>query len=85
MEICEGGTLLPQLNQISLTETRAAHIMRHVARALAYIHSKRIVHRDIKARHSWLLFSFLVSLHFLAFPSFGFQEATFARSRAIWF
>ena len=44
LELCSGG---PLLDRLPFKEDQASHIMRQLMSAVAYMHSKRIVHRDI--------------------------------------
>lgn len=48
MELLEGSSLGDMLQRERLTRPRIRHIMRQVASALAYAHSRGIVHRDVK-------------------------------------
>jgi serine/threonine protein kinase len=45
MELCTGGRLLERM---PFTEPQASHIMRQLMSAIAYLHKKNIVHRDIE-------------------------------------
>lgn len=45
LELCTGGRLLERM---PFTEAQASHIMRQLCSAVAYLHSKNIIHRDIE-------------------------------------
>lgn len=56
MERCEGGDLfdLIELRSASapgLPENEGAHIMRHLLKALTFMHKQRVAHRDVKAEN----------------------------------
>ena len=49
MELLEGGELLEQLRQNhTFTEAQASALFSQLASAVHYMHSKRVVHRDLK-------------------------------------
>lgn len=49
MELLEGGELLEQLQQnYSFTEAKASRLFTQLVAAVYYMHSKRVVHRDLK-------------------------------------
>jgi len=47
-ELLQGGELVGRLDENGFPEAEAANIIKEVAEALKYLHSMRIVHRDIK-------------------------------------
>lgn len=48
LEFVSGGTLRDRLARGALPADRAASLGSDIARALAYIHARRVVHRDVK-------------------------------------
>jgi serine/threonine protein kinase len=50
MEFCAAGQLLCYLTQSRFPETLARTYFRHLMSALKYMHSRKVVHRDIKVR-----------------------------------
>jgi len=57
MELCEGGDLFDMIATnkarygTGLTEQVTAHLMRHVLGALAFLHERCVVHRDVKCEN----------------------------------
>ncbi|KAJ5074863.1 sterile20-like kinase isoform b-related [Anaeramoeba ignava] len=51
MELCEGGSILDILDDCdkTFTEEQIASVCKSVLEGLAFLHSKKIIHRDIKA------------------------------------
>jgi serine/threonine kinase 3 len=51
MEYCGGGSIYDMIKVLGpiLTETEIASIMSSTIHGLQYLHSKRIIHRDLKA------------------------------------
>jgi serine/threonine protein kinase len=50
MELCTGGDLYTRL---PYSERQAANIVTKLSSAIAYMHSKRIIHRDCKYIHDF--------------------------------
>ena len=49
MERLRGGELLDRIrSNNSFTEAQASHLFRQLVAAVHFIHSKRVVHRDLK-------------------------------------
>lgn len=48
MELCEGGELFKRIAKGQLQPDEAARVTRQLLEALAYVHSKDVVHRDVK-------------------------------------
>ena len=49
MEYCSGGTLKDKfINKQELTEIQVAHVMQKLFYAINYLHTRNIVHRDLK-------------------------------------
>ena len=53
MELCEIGSLsrVLQENGAGLTEDVVASVCAHMVQALHYLHSKQLIHRDLKAEN----------------------------------
>ena len=51
MELCDAGSVLSVVNrsQGGLTEPQISVIMKDMLTGLAYLHARRMLHRDIKA------------------------------------
>lgn len=70
MEKCEGGELYSQIvKQISFTEQDACGIIKQLVSALAYLHSQKIVHRDVKPEN--ILFEYRDDLSSIKLIDFG--------------
>ncbi len=54
MELLEGRDLAQEIRQRALSPAEVAHIVEHVALALARAHTRGIVHRDIKPNNIFL-------------------------------
>merc|ERR1719193_1247360 len=49
MELCQGGDLAQALDERGrFVESEAQHVFSHVMRAVRYMHSKSLAHRDLK-------------------------------------
>ena len=52
LELCRGGDLFEHVSQNrGLGETEAARLARQMLLAVAYLHSRRVVHRDVKTEN----------------------------------
>jgi tetratricopeptide (TPR) repeat protein len=51
LELVEGGTLAAKVHETPLPAREAARMMGEVARAVAYAHSKGVIHRDLKPQN----------------------------------
>eukprot|EP00727_Mastigamoeba_balamuthi_P010230 m51a1_g583 putative C-tail anchored protein (415) ;mRNA; r:4046-6069 len=53
MELCKGGNLLDKLSHAEhYSESRARRIAQQLTSAVAYMHSRGVIHRDLKARNA---------------------------------
>lgn len=78
MELVRGRTLQMHMRQAGIMQVTAAlDISRHIARALAWIHSKHIVHRDVKPANVLINTENQVKL-----MDFGIAEVTAPGARA---
>lgn len=56
-ELCRQGELFDYLTSVvTLSEKKTRYIMRQIFEGFDYIHSRNIVHRDLKVCHFYLLF-----------------------------
>ena len=70
MEKCEGGELYSQIvRQSSFTEQDAQRIIRQLVSAVSYLHSHKIVHRDVKPEN--ILFEYPDDLSSIKLIDFG--------------
>lgn len=49
MEFMEGGTLTEAAKAHNFTEKEIAFVAREILKALCFLHSKMVVHRDLKS------------------------------------
>lgn len=54
MEYMQGGTLAEAVERYSFAETSVAYVAREILRALEYLHSHNLVHRDLKSANVML-------------------------------
>lgn len=56
-ELCRQGELFDYLTSVvTLSEKKTRYIMRQIFEGVDYIHSRNIVHRDLKVCHYYMLF-----------------------------
>lgn len=73
MELCYGGELFDRiLEQKVFTETQARSIVRKLFAAMAYVHEKGIVHRDLKVRIGCCCCCFVIYSLYIYFCFFLF-------------
>jgi serine/threonine protein kinase len=53
-DLLSGGELFKRAYKQRLTEAQAAHIIKILAEALDYVHSKEVIHRDLKLENIML-------------------------------
>ena len=64
MEFCQGGELFSLLSQSNLSETKARFYASCVLEALAYLHAKHVVFRDLKVSFA---LAFIIQLYNVIF------------------
>lgn len=48
MDYCDGGTLANLAKEVTLDELEISHLVAQIVDGLRYLHSKNMVHRDLK-------------------------------------
>lgn len=48
MDFCDGGTLANLAKEVSLDELEISHLVVQIVEGVRYLHSKNVVHRDLK-------------------------------------
>ncbi|XP_070557910.1 MAP kinase-activated protein kinase 2-like isoform X2 [Ptychodera flava] len=77
MECMEGGELFSRIQEradTAFTEREAAEIVADIGKAIAYLHSMNIAHRDVKPEN--LLYADTSPLALLKLTDFGFAKET---------
>uniref|UniRef100_A0A0M3HT25 Ribosomal protein S6 kinase n=1 Tax=Ascaris lumbricoides TaxID=6252 RepID=A0A0M3HT25_ASCLU len=75
LELLEGGELLSRIKKMeTFTEALAGNIMRQLVSAVAYLHSRSVVHRDLKPEASNILFESTDPQAKLRLVDFGFAR-----------
>jgi serine/threonine protein kinase len=81
MELLQGGTLAQLIKRRSLSDAEAAIIMRGILRAVSYLHSRDVLHRDLKPDNVMFLNDDLSSVKIADFGlSAKFGQYIFART-----
>lgn len=81
MELLKGGTLAALLKQRKLRDEEAATVMRGIFRAVSYLHSRDILHRDLKPDNIMFLSEDLSTVKVADFGlSAKFGQHLFART-----
>ena len=75
-EFCKGGELFDRLLAMKsgFTEKDAAHIMKQLLSAIAYLHSKNICHKDLKLENILLNFNDKLSIKVIDFGCSSFFD-----------
>ena len=81
MELLKGGTLAQLLKRRHLSDSEAATVLRGILRAVSYLHSREILHRDLKPDNVMFLNDDLSSVKIADFGlSAKFGQHIFAKT-----